>query len=73
MQEVVPGALGTLIFDENNNLVAYSGIGIERIADILEISRMQFDSSGFAVFENGNIACNVYKKDGKTVAVYTSN
>ncbi|EDO18762.1 hypothetical protein Kpol_1028p35 [Vanderwaltozyma polyspora DSM 70294] len=72
LKEALPNVLGTIVIDENNNIVASTGIGLERVEDVVELSRVKLDDSGYGLFQDHDVNCNVYRQDGKTVVVYTA-
>lgn len=73
LNEAIPKAIGTLSFDENNQLIESTGIGKERIDDIIEIGQMELDKNGYGVISDKDVLVNVFKQKGKTVVVYTPN
>lgn len=73
LQEAIPKAIGTLSFDENNQLIESTGIGKDRIDDIVEIGQMELDKNGYGVVSDKDVLVNVFKQAGKTVVVYTPN
>ncbi|CCE90095.1 DUF3215 domain-containing protein TDEL_0A07630 [Torulaspora delbrueckii] len=73
LQEAIPKAIGTLSFDENNQLIESTGIGKDRINDIVEIGQMELDKNGYGVVSDKDVLVNVFKQAGKTVVVYTPN
>lgn len=73
LQEAIPKAIGTLSFDENNHLIESTGIGKDRINDIVEIGQMELDKNGYGVVSDKDVLVNVFKQAGKTVVVYTPN
>lgn len=73
LDEAIPKAIGTLSFDEDNQLIESTGIGKDRINDIVEIGQMELDKDGYGVVSDENVLVNVFKQAGKTVVVYTPN
>lgn len=73
LDEAIPKAIGTLSFDENNQLIESTGCGKDRVDDIIEISQMELDKEGYGVITESDVIINVFKKAGKTVVVYTPN
>lgn len=73
LQEAIPKAIGTLSFDENNQLIESTGIGKDRINDIVEIGQMELGKNGYGVVSDKDVLVNVFKQAGKTVVVYTPN
>lgn len=73
LEEAIPKAIGTLSFDENNQLIESTGVGKDRINDIVEIGQMELDKNGYGVISDKNVLVNVFKQAGKTVVVYTPN
>lgn len=71
VKQNIPKALGTLSFDENNKLVESTGIGKDRVDDIIDISQMELDEDGYGVMQDGQLLINVFKDHGKSVVVYT--
>lgn len=73
LQEAIPKAIGTLSFDENNQLIESTGIGKDRVDDIITIGQMELDKNGYGVISDSKVLVNVFKQSGKTVVVYTPN
>lgn len=73
LQEAIPKAIGTMSFDENNQLIESTGVGKDRISDIVPISQMELDKNGYGVISDGKVLVNVFKQGGKTVVIYTPN
>lgn len=73
LQEAIPKAIGTLSFDQNNQLIESTGIGKDRTSDIIEIGQMELDKNGYGVISDKDVLVNVFKQAGKTVVVYTPN
>lgn len=72
LQQSIPKALGTLSFDQNNTLVEATGIGKDRVDDIIDLSQMELDNDGYGASQDGDILINVFKDAGRSVVVYTS-
>ncbi|CCE65763.1 hypothetical protein TPHA_0M01880 [Tetrapisispora phaffii CBS 4417] len=66
----LPHVVGTLTFDENNNVVTVTGIASDRILDIDSISKVELDSEGFGLVQINNLICNIYRQDNNTVVIY---
>ncbi|QLQ81292.1 hypothetical protein HG537_0F00530 [Torulaspora globosa] len=73
LEEAIPNAIGTLSFDEDNQLIESTGIGKDRVNDIVEIGQMELDKDGYGVVSDKDVLVNVFKQAGKTVVVYTPN
>lgn len=75
MSRSIADVVGTLVFDENTNILQYTGIGKSRKSDIAQLAGLPFDSEGFAVVQDtdNNMTVNLYKKDNMTVVTYTKN
>lgn len=73
LEDAIPNAIGTLSFDQDNQLVESTGIGKSRVNDIVEIGQMELDKDGYGVVSDKDVLINVFKKAGKTVVVYTPN
>lgn len=73
LQEAIPKAIGTLSFDENNQLIESTGVGKDRVDDIITIGQMELDKNGYGVISDSKVLVNVFKQGGKTVVVYTPN
>ncbi|CAR58075.1 uncharacterized protein GVI51_M06963 [Nakaseomyces glabratus] len=71
LQELLPGSVGVMTFDSNNNLVLADGVAKDKVNDIPELSEVQCNAEGVAVLENGDYIVHVCKKDGNTLVVYT--
>ncbi|SCV04065.1 LAME_0H15478g1_1 [Lachancea meyersii CBS 8951] len=72
LTRLVMNAVGLLIFDENCNVIEASGVGKDRLADIVTISQNPVGNEGFGALEGSNLKAAVYQRDGKTVVVYTA-
>lgn len=71
LEKEIPKSLGTLSFDNNNKLLESTGIGNDRVDDIIDISQMRLDEDGYALMQDDKILVNVFKEGGKSVVVYT--
>ncbi|CCF59026.1 hypothetical protein KAFR_0F04310 [Kazachstania africana CBS 2517] len=70
----IPNTIGTILFDENNNLIQYSGIGEAKFQDIQKLCKVPLDKEGYAVVkdpDNDEIKIFIYKNDEKTLVTYT--
>ncbi|SCU77811.1 LANO_0A01332g1_1 [Lachancea nothofagi CBS 11611] len=70
--QLVPNAIGMLVFDENCNVIDASGVGKQRLEDIVAINQVEVDNEGFGALKSADTLVVVYKQNGKTVAVYTA-
>lgn len=73
LEEAIPKAIGTLSFDQNNQLIESTGVGKDRVNDIVQIGQMELDKDGYGVVSDKDVLVNVFKHAGKTVVVYTPN
>ncbi|CEP61106.1 DUF3215 domain-containing protein LALA0_S02e06854g [Lachancea lanzarotensis] len=71
LTRLAPNAAGLLVFDENCNVLEASGVGKDRLEDIITINRSELDSDGFGSLEGPNLNLAVYKRDGHTVVIYS--
>lgn len=71
LAQLVPNAVGLLVFDENCNIIEASGIGKDRLGDIIQINQVELDKEGFGLLTSQNTQVVIYRQDGNTVAVYT--
>ncbi|SMN20652.1 similar to Saccharomyces cerevisiae YCR075W-A Putative protein of unknown function [Maudiozyma saulgeensis] len=65
--------LGTLIFDENNNILLCSGIGKSRKQDIIQLATLHVDDEGFAMVEDkqAGLTVSLFRDEDMTTVVYT--
>lgn len=66
--------VGTIMFDENDNIISYSGIGKERISDVKEFSVLTIEDNQTLVVNvlETDLKAYLYKKDGIILVVYIS-
>lgn len=71
LAEMVPNAIGMIAFDNDGQIIEAVGIGKERKEDVLQLQQVELDDEGFGLLEYDNIQVLIYKKEEKTIAVYT--
>lgn len=66
--------VGSITFDANDNIIAYSGVGQDRIADVKEFSVLTIEEDNCIVVavRHTDLKAYLYKKDGVILAVYVS-
>lgn len=66
--------VGTILFDTNDNIISYSGIGKDRVADVKEFSVLTIeDGQALPVSVSGtDLKAYLYKRCGAILVVYTS-
>lgn len=66
--------VGTIMFDDNDNVISCSGIGKERILDIKEFSVLTIEEGGTVVVNilKTDLKAYLYKKDEIILVVYIS-
>lgn len=66
--------VGSITFDSNDNIIAYSGIGKDRIADVKEFSVLTIEEDNCTVVavRHTDLKAYLYKKDGVVLVVYVS-
>ena len=64
--------VGTIMFDSNDNVISYSGIGKERISDIKEFSVLTIQEGGTLVVNilKSDLKAYLYKNDEIILVVY---
>ncbi|CAB4254774.1 similar to Saccharomyces cerevisiae YCR075W-A Putative protein of unknown function [Maudiozyma barnettii] len=65
--------VGTLVFDENNNILLCSGIGKSRKQDITQLATLQVDDEGFATVEDkqAGLKVSLYRDEDMTTVLYS--
>lgn len=71
LAEMVPNAIGMIAFDNDGQIIEAVEIGKERKEDVLQLQQVELDDEGFGLLEYDNIQVLIYKKEEKTIAVYT--
>lgn len=71
LAEMVPNAIGMIAFDDAGQIIEAVGIGKERKEDVLQLQQVELDQDGFGILEHGNVQVLIYKREDKTLAVYT--
>ncbi|CCD26601.1 Ego2p NDAI_0I00320 [Naumovozyma dairenensis CBS 421] len=71
----IPNCIGTLIFDNNNNIIDATGIGETKLKEISELSIAQLDSNGFGLLreENENLIIQLWREDDKKLPFSLKN
>lgn len=66
--------VGTIMFDNNDNIISYSGIGKERISDVKEFSVLTIEEGGTVAVNilKTDLKAYLYKKNEVVLAVYVS-
>lgn len=66
--------IGTILFDSNQNVIYYSGIGETRLRDIQELSAIKLDSDGYGMVSDAKnkLLVYLYRKDDITLATYVN-
>lgn len=67
-----PNNLGTILFDENNNLIECTGICENKVENIPELAEVQLDNNGYGVVKSNDLIIYLYKKNGQTLVIYTT-
>ncbi|SCU92860.1 LAFA_0F13344g1_1 [Lachancea sp. 'fantastica'] len=71
LARLAPSSVGLLVFDENCNVLEASGVGKDRLEDIVTVNRTEVDGNGFGSLEGPDLKLAVYKRDGNTIVIYS--
>lgn len=72
LSETLPGSVGLMTFDDQQNLIFSQGIAKDKTADIPYLAETPVTEDGLAVLEQGSLLVHLFKKDGNTLVVYTN-
>ncbi|KAL3229151.1 hypothetical protein RNJ44_02238 [Nakaseomyces bracarensis] len=72
LSDTLPGAVGLMTFDDQNNLIVSDGLAKDKTSDIPYLAKTAVNEDGLAVLEQGSLLVHLYKKDGNTLVVYTN-
>lgn len=72
LSESLPGSVGLMTFDDQNNLIISKGVAKDKTMDIPYLAATPVDDEGLAILEQGSLLVHLFKKDGNTLVVYTN-
>ena len=66
--------IGTIFYDENFNILEFTGIGESRKCDIKELSKVKLDESGYGILrdKDENILIYILKTGDGTLVTYNT-